>query len=57
MFPIFVYREPPLSEALWSILHGDIIELQDKVYRCISQGFCHEVRAGAAICIVQHVRE
>ena len=37
-------REPRLSEAQWSKIHGDIIELQDKVYRCISQGLCHEVR-------------
>lgn len=36
-------HEGQVTEMQWSKLHGEIMELQDKVYRCISPALCHEV--------------
>jgi len=36
-------HEGQVSETQWSKLHGEIMQLQDKVYKCISPALCHEV--------------
>ena len=40
---VYICFSDEVSEAMWSRLHGEMMELQDKVYRCISQALCHEV--------------
>ncbi|KAK3097270.1 hypothetical protein FSP39_008222 [Pinctada imbricata] len=44
------HRAKPLSQLEWRSLHDDVIELQDKVYRCISAGLCHEIFTESLLC-------
>ncbi|KAL3866901.1 hypothetical protein ACJMK2_044151 [Sinanodonta woodiana] len=43
-------KDPPLSETQWSKLHGDIMEIQDRVFHCVSKTLCHEIFTASLLC-------
>ncbi|XP_052794949.1 NBAS subunit of NRZ tethering complex-like [Mya arenaria] len=43
-------REGEVTFNQWAQLHADMMELQDKVYRCVSQALGHEVFVESLLC-------
>ncbi|XP_021365609.1 neuroblastoma-amplified sequence-like [Mizuhopecten yessoensis] len=43
-------REKPLDQKEWRILHEDVLNLQQNVYKCLSAGLCHEIFTESVLC-------
>ncbi|XP_053405478.1 NBAS subunit of NRZ tethering complex-like [Mercenaria mercenaria] len=43
-------REGTASEVQWSRLHSEMMQLQDKVYRCVSPSLCHATFVESLLC-------
>ncbi|XP_041364061.1 neuroblastoma-amplified sequence-like isoform X2 [Gigantopelta aegis] len=43
-------KTPSLTESQWHKLHADVLELQNKVYRCIPASVCHEIFVQSLLC-------
>ncbi|XP_052240269.1 NBAS subunit of NRZ tethering complex-like isoform X2 [Dreissena polymorpha] len=43
-------REKEVSYNEWAQLHSDVMELQSKVYRCVTQALCHEIFVEGLLC-------
>lgn len=40
---VFVSRNPPVSETVWTGLLQDLLEMQQNVYTCLKLETCHQV--------------